>query len=310
LEENRHVPEIRYLPDDKSASATYAETLLEASLRIGLPHAHACGAVARCSTCRVVVVEGLELCGPRNDAEAAMAQRLHFSPEIRLACQTVPQGDVTVRRMVLDEEDARHSARMAAQKSFASIGEDKEIAILFADIRGFTSFTERLPPYDVVYALNRYFLQMGQAIGANGGHINNYMGDGLMALFGVSGTPDAAFRSVCAGLAMLDAVDKLKPVFREIYDMDFDIGVGIHYGEVVIGSLGAESQQRLTVIGDAVNFASRIEAANKTHGTRLLVSQELYKLVAPRVRAGRRFEAVAIKGKSGSYELIEITAVL
>jgi class 3 adenylate cyclase len=222
----------------------------------------------------------------------------------------VPQGDVTVRRMVLDEEDARHSARIAAQKSFASIGEDKEIAILFADIRGFTSFTERLPPYDVVYALNRYFLQMGQAIGANGGHINNYMGDGLMALFGVSGTPDAAFRSVNAGLAMLDAVDKLKPVFREIYDMDFDIGVGIHYGEVVIGSLGAENQQRLTVIGDAVNFASRIEAANKTHGTRLLVSQELYELVAPRVRAGRRFEAVAIKGKSGSYELIEITAVL
>jgi adenylate cyclase len=294
------------LPEDSQVETLYGETLLEASLRAGLPHAHACGGVARCSTCRVVVVKGLEHCGARNDAEMAMAQRLHFSPEIRLACQTVPQGDVTARRMALDEADVRHAAQQAAQKTFASVGEDKDIAILFADIRGFTSFTERLPPYDVVYILNRYFQQMGQAIAAHGGHINNYMGDGLMALFGVSGTPGAALRSVRAGLAMLAAVDKLKPVFREIYDIDFDIGVGIHYGEAVIGSIGAENQQRLTVIGDAVNFASRIEAANKANGTRLLISQELYQLVAPHVRAGRRFKT-AVKGKSGSYELVEIT---
>lgn len=282
------------------------ETILEASLRAGLPHAHACGGVARCSTCRVVVVKGLEFCGPRNEAESVMAEKLHFSPEIRLACQTAPQGNVTVRRMVLDDEDARHSARLAAQKTFASVGEDKEIAVLFADIRGFTSFTERLPPYDVVYVLNRYFLHMGQAIGAHGGHINNYMGDGLMALFGVSGTPDAPLRAVSAGLAMLAEVDKLKPVFHEIYGLDFDIGVGVHFGEVILGSLGAENQQRLTVIGDAVNFASRIESANKANGTRLLISEELYEIVAPHVQTGRHFPHTAIKGKSGSYQLLEI----
>jgi adenylate cyclase len=300
---------VTFLPDIQTIEFAVDETLLAASLRAGLPHAHACGGVARCSTCRVVVEEGVEACGPRNEAEGAMAEKLHFSPEIRLACQTVPHGDMTVRRMVLDEEDARHSARMAAQKRFASVGEDKDIAILFADVRGFTSFTERLPPYDVVYVLNRYFTRMGQAIGAHGGHINNYMGDGLMALFGVSGTPDAPLRAVRAGLAMLNEVDKLKPVFREIYDLEFDIGVGIHYGEVVIGSIGAENQQRLTVIGDAVNFASRIESANKPNGTRLLISQELYESVAPHVRTGRSFPHVAIKGKSGDYALFEITGL-
>jgi class 3 adenylate cyclase len=98
-------------------------------------------------------------------------------------------------------------------------------------------------------------------------------------------------------------------VFREIYDLEFDIGVGIHYGEVVIGSIGAENQQRLTVIGDAVNFASRIESANKPNGTRLLISQELYESVAPHVRTGRSFPHVAIKGKSGDYALFEITGL-
>ena len=297
---------ITFLPGAEKVILDERETLLAAALRAGVPHAHACGGVARCSTCRVVIEKGLESCAPRNQAESVMAERLHFSPEIRLACQTEALGDVTARRMVLDANDERSAARLAAQKSFASVGEDKEIAILFADIRGFTSFTERLPPYDVVYALNRYFLQMGQAIGAHGGHINNYMGDGLMALFGVSGAPDAPLRSVRAGLAMLAEVDKLKPMFRELYSLDFDIGVGLHYGEAIIGSIGAENQQRLTVIGDAVNFASRIESANKANNTRLLVSEELDQLVAPHVKAGRRFPHTAIKGKSGSYELIEI----
>jgi adenylate cyclase len=300
------MPAITFLPGSKTIALNEEETLLSAALRAGVPHAHACGGVARCSTCRVVIEDGLEFCAPRNQAESAMAERLHFSPEIRLACQTEAQGDVTARRLVLDANDERSAARLAAQKTFASVGEDKEIAVLFADIRGFTSFTERLPPYDVVYVLNRYFLHMGQAIGAHGGHINNYMGDGLMALFGVSGTPDAPLRSVRAGLAMLAEVDKLKPVFRELYNLDFDIGVGLHYGEAIIGSIGAENQQRLTVIGDAVNFASRIESANKANGTRLLVSEELYQLVAPQVSVARRFPHTAIKGKSGSYELIEI----
>src|SRR3954468_10190872 len=96
---------ITYVIDGRTAPIGDGETILRASLRAGIPHAHACGGQARCSTCRVQIVEGLDHCLPRNEREDALATRLHFAPEIRLACQTAVIGDVKLRRLVLDAED-------------------------------------------------------------------------------------------------------------------------------------------------------------------------------------------------------------
>src|ERR1041384_6824501 len=96
---------IFYVIQNRVIEAEPNETILQASLRAAIPHAHACGGHARCSTCRVQIVEGLDRCAPRNDKENELATRLHFSPEIRLACQTTVNGDVKLRRLVLDEED-------------------------------------------------------------------------------------------------------------------------------------------------------------------------------------------------------------
>src|SRR5690348_13395017 len=128
------MPWIHYLRDDRRIEIRKAETLLDASLRAGIPHAHACGGQARCSTCRIRIVQGRENCLPRNGLEEELAQRLHLCPEIRLACQTTLTGDVTVRRMVLDAEDAAIVRDTNAQPGPVSIGEEKTIAILFADI--------------------------------------------------------------------------------------------------------------------------------------------------------------------------------
>jgi adenylate cyclase len=301
------MPYLHVLPDDKQIEAAAAETILHASLRAGVPHTHVCRGHARCSTCRVSIVEGVEHCAPRNPAEQAMAERLGFSPELRLACQTTLTGDVQLRRLVLDEEDAALVNQLQPGADAGSVGEERRVAILFADIRGFTPFAEALPAYDVVHALNRYFHRVGDVIHRWGGCIDNYVGDGLMALFGAEEADDAAWRAVRAGLGMLDAVEQLQPYLRAAYGRGFDIGVGIHCGEAVVGAVGAPGGRRRTAIGDAVNFASRVEAANKGAGTRLLISEETYRQVEGRVRVGRPVR-VSLPGKSGQYTLYEVVA--
>ena len=169
-----------------------------------------------------------------------------------------------------------------------SIGVEKYILILFSDIRGFTPFAESLLPYDVIHVLNLYFQKVGEVIGRHGGVINNYMGDGFMALFEADDPTEGALRAVRAGLDLLDAVQKLEPYLEELYHKSFQIRIGLHFGQVVAGKLGSPGNKKMTVIGDTVNFASRIEAANKQAGTQFLISEDTYALVKAQVRVGRR----------------------
>jgi len=303
------MPDLFYILEEQTVSAEPAETILQASVRAGIQLAHACGGNARCSTCRVAIVEGLGYCVPRNSLEQKLADRLHFSPDVRLACQTTIAHDVKLRRLVLDDEDLQLTDQRSAGAAPTSAGEEKRLAVLFSDIRGFTPFAEALPPFDVVHVLNRYFHDMGVVITRNHGQIDNYMGDGLMALFGMENQTGAALHAVNAGLEMHAATEHLKPYLEAIYGRSFEIGVGIHYGEVVVGAIGAQSLRRVTAIGDAVNLASRIESANKQAGTRLLISQQTYNEVGGHVQIGRTIRAT-LPGKTGEYALYEVTALI
>jgi adenylate cyclase len=300
---------IYYLPDEYEVISDHAETLLQASLRSGIPHTHVCGGRARCSTCRVMIVDGLTYCEPRNHKEEAMAQRLHFDPSIRLACQTLITGPIKLRRLVLDDEDILLTDQeKKVDPQPAAVGEEKAIAILFSDVRNFTTFSESLPPYDVIHVLNRYFHRMGQVIERHGGYIDNYIGDGIMALFGVENPEGAALNAVKAGLDMLDEVDRFKDYVRATYKHEFEIGIGVHYGEAVVGMIGASNKKKETAIGDSVNFASRIESANKEAGTRFLISEDTYNQLADQVQIGKQ-SCLSVKGKSGQYNLYEVVGV-
>jgi len=298
------MPQLYYLPDEKTVETDPDESILAASLNAGIPHTNVCGGNARCSTCRVMILDGLEYCTPRTEKELALAERLNFCPSIRLACQTKISGDVNLRRLVLDDADVELTSQLNRGLHTTSVGEEKEVAILFADIRGFTNFAEALVPYDVVHVLNRYFLRMDQAIKRNGGYIDNYMGDGLLALFGVENNDNASLNAVKAGLEMLEEMERLRPYLQIIYDRCWEIGIGIHYGEAVIGTIGG-SVRRTTIIGDSVNFASRIESANKELGTNLLVSERVYETVKDKVLVNERVK-LKIKGKTGEYALYKI----
>jgi len=304
----KEAPLIYFLPEKKEVAAGEGETILLASFRAGIPLTNVCGGSGRCSTCRVAVAEGLEHCSPRTPEEEAIAETLRFPPHVRLACQTTVSGRVKVRRLVEDLEDIDFDSLFIQGAEAVAIGEEKNVLILFADIQGFTTFAEDLLPYDVIYVLNLYFRRMGEITRRYGGRIDNYMGDGFIALFEAADPVRGALAAVQAGLEMLDSVNELGPYLGELYHRSFHIRIGLHYGKVVAGKLGHSGHKKMTVIGDAVNLASRIEAANKAAGTRFLISAETYALVQDQVLVGRQVH-VDLPGKSGKYRLYEVVGL-
>jgi len=282
--------------------------LLAAAKAAGIAHTCMCGGNCRCTTCRVMVLEGIDRLGPRTDDEEKLLGPLNLHPSVRLACRTKVNGDLTVRRLVIDDEDAQLANMLNRDLQPVSGGEEKKIAILFADIRDFTPFSATIQGYDVLHVLNRYFHRMAVVIERNGGYVDNYMGDGLLALFGVDQPADAALSSVRAGWEMLAEAERLQPYLEMMYRSHFRIGVGIHFGSAVIGVLGACNRRRKTAIGESVNTASRIEGANKACGTNLLISEELFREVGPRVSA-RPLDPVCLKGIEGERTLYEVLGV-
>ena len=291
--------------NEKNAEIDAETTILQSALRNGIPLAHACGGHARCSTCRVLVLQGLENLCPRNKREQSLAEERNFNAKVRLACQTTVNGDVTVRRLVLDEEDAHLVMDEMSSDSPRNVGEEQHLAILFCDIRNFTTFSESALPYDVVHVLNRYFYKVGQVIERHNGQIDNFMGDGMMALFGVKEPGSAVLDGVRAGLGMLDAVADMRSYIASQFKLNLQIGIGLHYGQVVFGSVGTGERRRLTAVGDAVNFSSRIEEANRAAETDFLISKEAYVLVKDSVSIGKQVR-LPIKGKTGTFSLYEV----
>ena len=299
------MPEILCLPDDVAVVFETEANVLAALVDAGIPITHLCGGRARCSTCRVKVSDGLDSLTDPTDIEQAMANKLEFPNEIRLACQTNALASVTVRRLVLDAADAELASQIGTHGLRGPIGKEVEIAVLFADVVAYTSLAEALPPYDTVHLLNRFFSAASMVVQANEGRVDNYMGDAILALFGVDGEPHAVAGAIRSGLGLLDAARDLNEYVERIYGRMFSIRVGVDYGEAVFGLLGAEGTARETAIGDVVNVASRLEAANKEVGTEMLVSESVFEECQAEFAFGRSFD-MDLRGKIGRVRAHEV----
>lgn len=277
-------------------------TLLEISRLKNVPHASVCGGRARCSTCRVRIEDGSDTLPPPHFAEAVTLGAVGAPDGVRLACQIRPEEALSVTRLVAPQARASRGAQQADEEQ----GMEKTLAVMFLDVRGFTQLSDRQLPYDVVFLLNRFFTAIGDAIQSEGGWIDKYMGDGLLAVFGRDTGAQAGSASALAAAAKIDlALERLNGELAAEHHMALAVGIGLHAGPLVIGRIGHPASAAVTVIGRAVNTAARLEALTKEKGCQLLVSRELARL-AGWAADGIVAEQVGVRGLSDPVEVLVV----
>jgi adenylate cyclase len=301
--ERRHgLVTVRY-PQGREVKAVRGASVLDISRMGGVPHASVCGGRGRCSTCRVHVDAGWETLPPPQEGEQRVLQRIHAPTRVRLACQLCPRHDLAVTPLLPADADARDALPYDPMK----FGAEQDIVILFADLRGFTQMSESKLPFDVVHILNQYFSEMGAAIESEGGYLDKFIGDGIMALFGLrqgdtdngrQGVEAGARQAVAAARAMGERMQALNARLAQDLATPLRLGLGIHAGPVIVGEMGYGRATSLTAIGDSVNVASRLESATKEVGCELLISTE----VAQRGRldlSAFETQQISIRGREG-----------
>ncbi len=168
------------------------------------------------------------------------------------------------------------SVRDVRRRSRELEGQERDVAILFADLRSFTQFSEKKLPDDVVFVLNRYFAQMGTAVESAGGHLDKFIGDGVMALFGTQSNLETGARQALDGARLMSVkLAELNEQLSGELDEPLRIGIGIHAGPAIIGEMGYGNATGLTAIGDSVNTASRLETMTKEFAAQLVFSEDV-----------------------------------
>lgn len=287
-------------PDGRTVSVPPGTTILEASQLHDVAHAAVCGGRGRCSTCRIRVNGSLDSLPEPDESELKVLRRVGAAPDVRLACQMRPSEDISVTPLL----PPNASPRDGFAKSAAMQGQEQEISILFADIRGFTSFSEQKLPYDVVFVLNRYFRSMGEAIENAGGRVDKFIGDGIMALFGVDGTArDGAASAINAAQGMAEKLEELNELLKNDLPAPLRIGIGIHSGPAIVGEMGYGPAISVTAIGDTVNTSSRLEAKTKDFGAQLIVSAHVAEL-ADLPASELRQEEIEVRGRKEPMKIV------
>src|SRR5436305_5474670 len=259
-------------PDGRAIDVLRGTSVLEASRLARIPHASVCGGRGRCSTCRVRVRAALPGLPAPSEEEQRVLNRIGARRNVRLACQLRPNVPVEVTPLLPSFAHAADGARRVDLTE----GGEREIAVLFADIRGFTALAEGRLPYDIVFILNRYFDAMGRAIEQAGGRLDKFIGDGVMALFGIERDGDSACREALAAARLMSLhLADLNAALRGELAEPLRIGIGIHAGPAIVGEMGYGAAAVLTAIGDAVNTASRLETLTKSYQCELIVSDEV-----------------------------------
>jgi adenylate cyclase len=288
-------------PGGLSVSVAKGTTILEAS-RIGkIPHQSVCGGRGRCTTCRIKVLfhEG-EIPKP-NFHEIKAIERVGLDDNVRLACQLKPTSSITVLPL-LNPENQLETARNAQ----ALTGKEQETVILFVDLRDFTKLSEKKLPYDVVYILNKYYAVCGEIIEKNGGRLDKFIGDGIMAIFdGRATSIENCSNAVNSASEISKNMKTLNSEMKVDFSEEMRFGMGIHVGNTIVGLMGYGKAVTETAVGDNVNIASRLEELTKTYKCELVIS----KYAAERASLNLdefNLRSVDIRGRKEQLEIVTI----
>ena len=187
--------------------------------------------------------------------------------------------------------------RKASQGGIAQEGEKREVTVMFTDLRDFTALSETLPPHDLVKLLNEHFQMSVEVITANGGYVNKFIGDAVLAVFGAPDrNPWHSLDAVKAALALRKAVAESNAQRKAAGQSVIRMGIGLHAGDVIAGVIGSRARAEFTVIGDAVNVASRLESMTKERKVDLLLSEPVARALDASFGA-RELEPAQVRGR-------------
>ncbi|HTR58506.1 MAG TPA: adenylate/guanylate cyclase domain-containing protein [Casimicrobiaceae bacterium] len=249
-------------------------SVLEASLRHHIPHASVCGGRARCSTCRIRVVGDITALPSASPRESFVLARVGASvdPAVRLACQLRPECDIAFFPIFRPQISA--GSLPAVTRVHA--GEERYVVSMFVDMRRSTSVAEKRLPFDTMFLINRFVAAVSSAVEAAGGEPNQFVGDGVLALFGVSASPDLACRQALAAIEGIAAnIDQLNKDLAHDLREPICYGIGVNGGEVVLGEIGYGTRNVFTALGDAVNVAARLQDMAKEFGCEVVLSEDV-----------------------------------
>ncbi len=269
----RRTGSIRLTYPDRTIRVPLGLSVLEASLRNNIPHAHVCGGRGRCSTCRIRILGDPSLLPAISTAEQAVLDRVGAGASVRLACQLRPTRDLAFVPLLPPHASIADVHRGDPSHS----GDERYVVIMFVDMRGSSKLAEGRLPYDTVFIINQFLNAVSRAVIAAGGEPNQVLGDGLLALFGLKEPPGTACRQAIAACAAIAAnVEGLNLALAHGRVDPIRFGIGIHAGLIVAGDIGHERHAQFTVIGDPVNVAARLQDLTKPLGCEVLMSEEVY----------------------------------
>jgi adenylate cyclase len=251
-------------------------TLLEISRHNNIPHASVCGGRARCSTCRVRIEEGGENLPNAVFPESVTLAAIEAPANVRLACQIRPSKPLTVTRLLRPVGTGPDA--VGVQESDSS-GTEKPLAVLYVNMREFNELTRTKLPYDVVFLLNQFFTAVGTAIRMQGGFIDKYVGDGVIAVFGQRHGVEAGCRQALRAVRAIDlALDHLNSAVGEELGKPVRIASGLHAGHLILGRIGHGAVVDLTVVGPAVKVALDLADISKEREVQLVLSADVARL--------------------------------
>ena len=285
-------------PGGESVSIPKGTTVLEASRMGGIPHQSVCGGRGRCTTCRIKVTDYEAMLPAPSGHEIKAIERVGLDDKVRLACQLKPTSNISVQPL-LNPDNTLETVRSAR----ALTGKEQETVVLFVDLRDFTKLSEKKLPYDVVYILNKYYAVCGEIIEKNGGRLDKFIGDGIMAIFDAESKTDVNSRNaVISANEISKSMKTLNSELKTDFSEDMRFGMGIHAGSMIVGMMGYGKTVTETAVGDNVNIAARLEELSKTYRCELVVS----KYVADKARVDTdklKPKLVDIRGRKEALEV-------
>jgi adenylate cyclase len=289
-------------PDGRSVSVPRGFSVLEASRVAQIPHVSLCGGSGRCSTCRIRVIEGFHLLPPPHAQERSTLARSRAAPDMRLACQLRPTHDLVVVPVF---SMSKPRAAGLPVRPMSSASHERELAVLFCDLRGFTRRAEQWLPFDTVFLLNRYFEIVGEAVDGAGGYLDKFIGDGALALFGLGAPPETACRqALAAAVSIARGLDAMNAQYAAELNGPLRIAIGLHTGPAIVGDMGYGNAVGLTAVGDGINVASRLENEAKERDVSAVISTAVMR------RAGFDARAYAIHSIQIRGRVAPVDAVL